>query len=147
MRLWDAGATVRAYDPEAMPETRRIYGERADLVLLLGLGTEIEVTPKLRAFINANYIRLLETNPIKTALLTDKANKELGWDFSLGCQYRPLLTDNIIVSAGFGAFLPGRGYKDIYQTSTDPLPGYNSAAPGRVDDFLYSAIVAVTLTY
>jgi UDPglucose 6-dehydrogenase len=32
-RLWDAGATVRAYDPEAMPETRRIYGERADLVL------------------------------------------------------------------------------------------------------------------
>lgn len=32
-RLWDAGATVRAYDPEAMPETRRIYGERVDLVL------------------------------------------------------------------------------------------------------------------
>ncbi|HQX91107.1 MAG TPA: UDP-glucose/GDP-mannose dehydrogenase family protein [Thermomonas sp.] len=32
-RLWDAGVTVRAYDPEAMPETRRIYGERADLVL------------------------------------------------------------------------------------------------------------------
>ncbi|HOC11507.1 MAG TPA: UDP-glucose/GDP-mannose dehydrogenase family protein [Thermomonas sp.] len=32
-RLWDAGATVRAYDPEAMPETRRIYGERADLLL------------------------------------------------------------------------------------------------------------------
>ncbi len=116
-------------------------------VLLLGLGTEIEVTPKLRTFINANYIRLMETNPIKTALLTDKANKELGWDFSLGCQYRPLLTDNIIVSAGFGAFLPARGYKDIYQTSTDPLPGYNSAPPGRVDDFLYSAIVAVTLTY
>jgi UDPglucose 6-dehydrogenase len=31
--LWQAGASVRAYDPEAMEETRRIYGERDDLVL------------------------------------------------------------------------------------------------------------------
>jgi UDPglucose 6-dehydrogenase len=31
--LWAAGATVRAYDPVAMPECRRIYGDRADLVL------------------------------------------------------------------------------------------------------------------
>jgi UDPglucose 6-dehydrogenase len=31
--LWSAGATVRAYDPVAMPEARRNYGERADLVL------------------------------------------------------------------------------------------------------------------
>ena len=31
--LWTAGATVRAYDPAAMLETRRLYGERADLQL------------------------------------------------------------------------------------------------------------------
>ena len=31
--LWAAGAAVRAYDPVAMPECTRIYGERADLVL------------------------------------------------------------------------------------------------------------------
>jgi UDPglucose 6-dehydrogenase len=31
--LWEAGAQVRAYDPVAMPEARRIYGERPDLVL------------------------------------------------------------------------------------------------------------------
>ncbi len=31
--LWQAGVRVRAYDPVAMPETRRIYGERADLTL------------------------------------------------------------------------------------------------------------------
>ncbi|MCB1633267.1 MAG: UDP-glucose/GDP-mannose dehydrogenase family protein [Xanthomonadales bacterium] len=33
-QLWAAGATVRAYDPEAMTETRHIYGEREDLVLV-----------------------------------------------------------------------------------------------------------------
>lgn len=32
-QLWDAGASVRAYDPEAMGETGRIFGERDDLVL------------------------------------------------------------------------------------------------------------------
>jgi UDPglucose 6-dehydrogenase len=32
--LWDAGASVRAFDPEAADETRRIYGERDDLVLV-----------------------------------------------------------------------------------------------------------------
>jgi UDPglucose 6-dehydrogenase len=31
--LWAAGVHVRAYDPVAMPECRRIYGERADLTL------------------------------------------------------------------------------------------------------------------
>ncbi len=31
--LWAAGARVRAYDPQAMAEARRIYGERPDLVL------------------------------------------------------------------------------------------------------------------
>ncbi|PWW83003.1 UDP-glucose 6-dehydrogenase [Prosthecochloris marina] len=32
--LWAAGASVRAYDPVAMDEARRIYGERADLKLV-----------------------------------------------------------------------------------------------------------------
>jgi UDPglucose 6-dehydrogenase len=31
--LWAAGAKVRAFDPVAMPETNRIYGERTDMVL------------------------------------------------------------------------------------------------------------------
>ena len=31
--LWQAGCTVRAYDPAAMNEARRIYGERPDFHL------------------------------------------------------------------------------------------------------------------
>jgi UDPglucose 6-dehydrogenase len=31
--LWESGARVRAYDPEAMDECRRIYGDREDLCL------------------------------------------------------------------------------------------------------------------
>jgi len=32
-QLWEAGASVRAYDPEALAEARRVFGERPDLVL------------------------------------------------------------------------------------------------------------------
>ena len=32
--LWAAGAKVRAYDPEAMNECQRIYGDRDDLLLM-----------------------------------------------------------------------------------------------------------------
>jgi len=32
-QLWEAGACVRAYDPEAIPEAWRVFGEREDLIL------------------------------------------------------------------------------------------------------------------
>jgi hypothetical protein len=117
-------------------------------VLMLSLGTEMDITPKLRTFFNVNYIRFMETDPIKEALLTDTVAHEVGWDLSVGLQYRPLLTDNIIISAGFGTLIPGAGYKDIYRTVTTPVPGYNPPEnAGHADDFLYSGILAVTFTY
>ncbi|MFC4726834.1 UDP-glucose dehydrogenase family protein [Coralloluteibacterium thermophilus] len=41
-QLWGAGARVRAYDPEAMAETRRIYGVRDDLVLCESAAAALE---------------------------------------------------------------------------------------------------------
>jgi UDPglucose 6-dehydrogenase len=40
--LWAAGARVRAYDPQAMDETRRIYGDRADLELCASAAATLE---------------------------------------------------------------------------------------------------------
>jgi len=40
--LWQKGARVQAYDPEAMEETMRIYGERDDLVLCDGPEAALE---------------------------------------------------------------------------------------------------------
>jgi hypothetical protein len=117
-------------------------------VYIFGLGAEFDVTPKLRSFLNANYIRFAQTDPIKTALLTAKADDEVGWDLSLGFQYRPFLTDNIIVSAGFGVLIPGQGYRDVYQTSTVPVPGFDrNNRTGNSNDFPYSGLIAVTFTY
>lgn len=40
--LWTAGARIRAFDPVAMGETRRIYGERDDLVLTRNAMSAVE---------------------------------------------------------------------------------------------------------
>ncbi len=41
-RLWEAGANVRAYDPEARHEAQRIFGERPDLVLCKSSAAALE---------------------------------------------------------------------------------------------------------
>ncbi|HEX8309891.1 MAG TPA: hypothetical protein VF614_01150 [Chthoniobacteraceae bacterium] len=117
-------------------------------VMILGVGSDIEVTPKLRAFANLNYIWLSETKPVEVALQTNKARNELGLDASLGFKFRPLLTDNIIFSAGVGFFFPGGGYKDIYRRNTEHVRGFGPQdEAGKVDDYLYNAFFTLTLLY
>ena len=63
-QLWEAGARVRAYDPEAMPETRRIFGERDDLVLCESAGSALEgcdalvVVTEWKQFRSPDFARL-----------------------------------------------------------------------------------------
>jgi hypothetical protein len=90
---------------------------------------------------------MMETEPIRQVLLTNHASNEFGLDCSLGFQYRPLLTNNIILTAGAGFLVPGAGYKDIYRANTDPVFGYPGPPPAKVDSFLYSGIFTITLTY
>jgi len=89
---------------------------------------------------------LAQTDPIKTALLTSKVGNEMGEDLSLGFQYRPLLTDNIVISAGFGVLIPGSGYRDIYENNGANVPGFGSSG-GNTTAFPYSGLIAITLTY
>ena len=63
-QLWDAGAKVRAYDPEAMDETRRIFGERGDLALCDGAAVALEgadalvVVTEWKQFRSPDFARL-----------------------------------------------------------------------------------------
>ncbi len=117
-------------------------------VAILGIGSDADITPKIRAFANINYIWIPATETIKAALQTNRSDNQLGLDCSIGFKYRPLLTDNIIISAGVGFFFPSNGYKDIYETNTNPAPGFDSnVSPGHVDAMLYNVFTTVTFTY
>ncbi len=65
----------------------------------------------------------------------------------IGFKWRPLLTENIIVSAGVGFFVPGSGYKSIYRTNTDPVPGFGPKDAAQVDSFLYNGFLTLTFIY
>jgi hypothetical protein len=115
---------------------------------MAGLGADADVTPKLRAFCNANYIMFDDTDSLKTVLLTNQLGRAFGGDLSFGVQWRPWLTENIVVSSGLGALLPGRGFRDIYRTVQPAVPGFTpTGLSSKVDSWLYSAVAAVTLTY
>ena len=67
-QLWDAGASVRAFDPEAMAETRRIFGVRADLVLCDSAAAALEGAAALAVVTEWKQFRSPDFAMLKEAL-------------------------------------------------------------------------------
>src|SRR6204780_3092187 len=68
--LWSAGAKVRAYDPVAMPECLRIYGQRADLVLCKTSPEALQGADALAIVTEWREFRSPDFDLIKSALHT-----------------------------------------------------------------------------
>lgn len=82
-------------------------------IILVHGGLDVELTPKLRGFANVSYLRFMATDPLEFLLFQDiKSN--IGLDYGGGFQYRPPLSDNIVVVGGISALKLGQGLKDIY---------------------------------
>jgi hypothetical protein len=77
-------------------------------------GADFNVTPKLRAFVNANYLRFDRTEPLQIVLAQPGIRHSIGTDSGMGVQYRPPLTENIVITAGVSNLLPGAGFEEIF---------------------------------
>jgi hypothetical protein len=99
-------------------------------LFLYNLGIDFDVTPKLKVITNASYLQFEDPNSLRLLLFDNKIGKDIGVDLSVGIQYRPLLSNNIIITAGAAALIPGQAFKDIYSSQT-----------------LYSTFLAFTVTY
>jgi len=66
--LWNAGARVQAFDPVAMDETRRIYGERVDLQLVNDPLEALEGADGLALVTEWNLFRSPDFETMKTQL-------------------------------------------------------------------------------
>ncbi len=97
---------------------------------MLHTGLDIEATPKLRTFLNFSYLRFVHTEPLEVFLQQPDIGHHIGYDFSLGVFYRPLLNNNIILTGGVAVFVPGDGFKDALTSDT-----------------LYQGFVNLMLTY
>lgn len=76
--VWAAGGTVRAYDPKAAEETRRIYGERPDLLLCkqrdeaLSGADALVICTEWKAFRSVNFGWLKQQ--LKSPVIVDGRN-------------------------------------------------------------------------
>ena len=82
-------------------------------VIVANVGLDAELTPKLKAILNFNYLWFAATEPLQYVLHQPKVRNTIGADYSLGLIYRPLLNQNIVLSGGLAYFTPGNGFKDI----------------------------------
>jgi hypothetical protein len=83
-------------------------------LLLLNFGVDLELTPKLRMINNVNFLWFDETAVLEQFLFDGSIRHFIGVDLSTGFEYRPLLSNNVIITLGLSALLPGRGFRDIY---------------------------------
>lgn len=82
-------------------------------IFILNAGLDVETTPKLRTFFNANYLRFVHTEPLEVLLNRSDIDGGIGLDLSVGFFYRPLLNNNIILTGGLATLIPAEGFEDL----------------------------------
>ena len=87
-------------------------------VRLYNVGVDADLTPKLRGFVNASYLQFDHTQPLQLVLFQPSISRSIGMDFGAGVNYRPPLSENIVLTTGIDALVPGTGYKEIYNPQT-----------------------------
>ncbi|MGE0820573.1 MAG: Ig-like domain-containing protein [Candidatus Binatia bacterium] len=93
---------------------------------IFNVGADFELTPKVKALVNVNYMMFDTTSPLKFVLFQNKVDDEIGWDLSLGLRYRPFLNNNVIILVGTAVFLPGEGFRDIYGLGETLMHGFSN---------------------
>jgi hypothetical protein len=87
-------------------------------ILLVNAGADFDITPKLKGFANFNFLRFERTEPLEFLLFQSPIHHTIGEDFGVGVEYRPPLTENIVLTGGAAALQPSQGFKDIYTGRT-----------------------------
>ncbi len=104
--LWEAGAKVRAYDPVAMPECLRIYGQRSDLTLCKSSPEVLEGADALAIVTEWREFRSPDFDAIKATLRTPAI-----------FDGRNIYDPGRMARAGFSYYAIGRGKRSIASES------------------------------
>jgi hypothetical protein len=91
-------------------------------IFIYNAGVDAEITQRLKAVFNVNYLRFHRTESLEYILFQNHIRKDIGFDYSLGVAYRPLLINNLTLTFGAALLKPGRGFRDIYTDRTRNCP-------------------------
>jgi hypothetical protein len=87
-------------------------------IFLVNAGADFNLTPKLKAFANYNFLRFMRTEPLEYVLFQSPIHHTIGSDLGLGFEYRPPLSENLVLTGGASMLQPGQGFSDIYTSRT-----------------------------
>lgn len=102
---------------------------------LFNVGMDFDVTPQLRFIQNTNFLYFDSTKVLEQFVFQNDISRSIGTDVSLGMEYRPLLNNNVVITAGAASLFPGAGFQDLYRN------------PNSYVDPLYSTFVELDLNY
>lgn len=83
-------------------------------LMLAGFGADADLTPQLRVLGNISKLNFVNTSSLGVLRNQVPPSKDLGVDISIGAQYRPFMSQNLVLNASAAALMPGKGLKQLY---------------------------------
>ncbi len=83
-------------------------------LLLVGVGADLDLTPKLRLSFNANQLWFDDTAVLEAARNQGDIGRNIGQDLSASLIYRPFVSQNIVVRVAASALVPGDGFEALF---------------------------------
>ncbi|HKR59707.1 MAG TPA: carboxypeptidase-like regulatory domain-containing protein [Pyrinomonadaceae bacterium] len=91
-------------------------------IFIYNAGIDVEITQRMKAVANANYLRFHRTEPLEYILFQNHIRHDIGFDYSLGVAYRPFLINNVTMTFGAATLQTGRGFRDIFTDRSRNCP-------------------------
>jgi hypothetical protein len=104
-------------------------------IFIYNAGVDVELTQRIKAVFNVNYLRFHRTEPLEYVLFQNRIRHEIGYDYSVGVAYRPFLINNFVLTFGAASLQTGKGFRDIFTDAGRNCP------PG-VEDFCQPDVIS-----
>jgi hypothetical protein len=102
-------------------------------IRMVGVGADFDILPEFRFSFNLSHLEFDNTATLSALRNQGSIDREIGQDLSFAIIYRPLFINNVVVRASVAGLFPGRGFEQLFKSGND--------------DFFYSALANVILTY
>jgi hypothetical protein len=82
--------------------------------MLLGLGTDFDLTPTVRVSTNVNHLWFQNTKVLQVLRNEGSIPREIGWDASVSAIWRPKASQNLVFRLSGAVLEPGRGFDNLF---------------------------------
>ncbi|HZZ90940.1 MAG TPA: hypothetical protein VFE23_00150 [Usitatibacter sp.] len=83
-------------------------------LMLIGVGADVDVLPELRLIGNLSHLSFVDTTVLGVLRNQAPPSREIGWDVSGALQWRPFMSQNVVLNASAAALMPGKGLRQLY---------------------------------